>query len=572
MVVGILGILKAGGAYVPLDPSYPFERLQLVLEDAAPGVLLTQGHLKERLGTAMASVVLLDTYWDDISSESASNLDDVRSELRADHLAYVIYTSGSTGKPKGAAIEHRNTVNLICWASSSVSPDAFSETLLSTSLCFDLSVYECFVPLCVGGSIRVVENALAVKDLDDVTLINTVPSAVAALLESGSLPSSARVVNVAGEVLKEPLVHRIFASSSVECVCNLYGPSETTTYSTGVVMGRGRAFEPSIGTPIANTQIYVLDRHRQPVPIGVMGEIYIGGAGVARGYVNRPQLTAECFLPDPFTPDPRARVYKTGDLGRWRRDGSIEYVGRDDHQVKIRGYRIELREVEANLLRHPHVKDAVVLARDDMPGGRQLVAYVTQRERDVLSVESLRAHAKMFLPDYMVPGAFVTVRSLPLTANGKVDRKALRAPDNEAYPSRSYEVPSAGVQEILAKIWEELLGVERVGRTNNFFELGGHSLLGMRVLSRVRELLQVELPVRTLFEAPTLEQLAMRIVAEKDGRAAEEALRIRNLTRDLREQVDGLDEGAIRDQIAALEKELGHVVSDVTVEGRADFH
>jgi amino acid adenylation domain-containing protein len=324
MIVGLLGILKAGGAYVPLDPSYPSERLVHVLTDAMPKVLLIQEKLRERVPHT-AEVIALDSDWDRIAQHSPGNLDAQAMDLRSDHLAYVIYTSGSTGRPKGVAIEHRNAVNLICWARHAMPGEVFGQALYSTSLNFDLSVYECFVPLATGGSIRVVENALAVvNEPAGVTLINTVPSAVAGVLNSGSIPAATRVVNLAGEVLKKELVDRIFAHSQVEVVCNLYGPSETTTYSTWISMPRQNGFIASIGRPIANTQIYILDGRLQPVPIGLAGEIYIGGAGVARGYLKRAELTAQRFVSDPFSAVPQARMYKTGDLGRWRSDGTIE--------------------------------------------------------------------------------------------------------------------------------------------------------------------------------------------------------------------------------------------------------
>jgi amino acid adenylation domain-containing protein len=377
MVLGLLGILKAGGAYVALDPTYPSERLAYIVKDAAPKVLLIQERLRKRLPETAAQMIALDSESNAIAQQPSANLDPRTMGLQSHHLAYVIYTSGSSGQPKGVAIEHRNTVNLICWARYAMDQNVFSQTLHSTSLNFDLSVYECFVPLTTGGTIRVVENALAlVKELAGVTLINTVPTAIAAILDSGKIPESTRAVNLAGEVLREELVERIFAGSHVERICNLYGPSETTTYSTWVSMTRDSGFVASIGRPIANTQIYILDQSRQVVPIAVLGEIYIGGAGVARGYLNRPDLTAERFLANPFSADPTARLYKTGDLGRWRSDGTIEFFGRNDHQVKIRGYRIELGEIEAQLIRHEQVEEAIVVAREDISRDKRLVAYV----------------------------------------------------------------------------------------------------------------------------------------------------------------------------------------------------
>ncbi len=320
MVIGILGILKAGAAYVPLDPNYPAQRVEYMLQDTRPLLVLTQERLKAGLPGGNL-IVALDDQWSQVAQWPATN--PPRDGLSSANLAYVIYTSGSTGQPKGVAIEHRNAINLICWAHAAMPAEVFDRTLHSTSLNFDLSVYECFVPLTNGGSIRVVPNALAVATAPtDVTLINTVPSAIKGILDGGNIPRTTQVVNLAGEALKGDLVERIFAHSSVAQVCNLYGPSETTTYSTWVCMSRAQGFVGTIGHPIANTQIYVLDRQRRLVPLGVVGEIYIGGAGVAREYLNRPDLTAERFLTDPFSDAPQARMYKTGDLGRWRADGS----------------------------------------------------------------------------------------------------------------------------------------------------------------------------------------------------------------------------------------------------------
>ena len=508
-MVALLGILKAGGAYVPLDPNYPVERLAYMLKDAAPSVLLIHEELRSQLPDTTAEVIALDTHWTEIGQQSDSNMGAAGLGLRSHHLAYVIYTSGSTGQPKGVAIEHRNTVNLICWARSAMDPQVFQQTLHSTSFNFDLAVYECFVPLSAGGSIRLVGNALTLaKEPVAVTLINTVPSAIKGILDSGRIPEMTRVVNLAGEVLEKELVDRIFACSAVECVCNLYGPSETTTYSTWVSMPREGGFIGSIGRPIANTQIYILDAARHPVPLGVVGEIYIGGAGVARGYLNRPELTAERFLADPFNAEPLARMYKTGDLGRWCADGTIEYLGRNDHQVKIRGYRIELREIEAQLVRHHQVKEAVVVARDDTLGGKRLVAYIVPRGESHPTVKAVRAHLETVLPEYMIPSAFVIMQSFPLTPNGKLDRRALPAPEVGSYVCREYEVPQGKVEETLAEIWQELLEVKQVGRQDNFFELGGHSLLVLKALFRINRALGCALGVRDVYKSPTLRELS----------------------------------------------------------------
>ncbi len=519
MVIGLFGILKSGSAYLALDPQYPLARLEYMLKDTAPIAVLTQERLKMPMLEARR-VIALDTEWSEIAQRAATNLGDEGAAISSDNLAYIIYTSGSTGQPKGVAIEHRQAVNLIVWAHSTLPPEMFASTLQSTSLNFDLSVYECFVPLTLGGSIRVMQNGLSLaSEPAEVTLINTVPSAIAAVLDARAVPPGTRVVNLAGETLQGELVERIFAHSCVEQVCNLYGPSETTTYSTWIAMSRQDGFIKSIGRPIANTRIYILDRHRQPVPIGVAGEIFIGGDGVARGYLNRPELTAARFLKDPFSDAPQARMYMTGDLGRWRADGMIEYLGRNDHQVKIRGFRVELGEIEAQVMRHERVKQAVVIAREDAPGEKRLVAYVVAaNEIDPPEGDDLREHLKADLPAYMVPSGFVVLKSLPLTPNGKLDRNALPAPElRDCHASREYVAPQGEVEEILAGIWHELLKVEQVGRHDNFFELGGHSLLIVRMMARLRQL-GLSTDVRRVFDNPTLADLASMLTGHADER------------------------------------------------------
>ena len=376
MVVGLLGILKAGGAYVPLDPAYPPERLVFMLEDAEVAVLLTQARLVKSLPKHQGHTVCLDTDWQIIERQSEENL---ISEVKLDKLAYVIYTSGSTGKPKGVAIEHRNAVALLDWARQVFNPEDLAGVLASTSICFDLSVFELFVPLSRGGKVILAENALHLPTLSgalDVTLINTVPSAIAELLRMDGIPSSVRTVNLAGEPLRNKLVQQVYEHNTVQKVFNLYGPSEDTTYSTYTLVKKGGNEPPPIGRPIANTQIYILDAQLQAVPIGIPGELYIGGAGLARGYLNRPELTAERFIPNPFSDEPSSRLYKTGDLARYLSDGNIEFLGRIDQQVKIRGFRIELGEIEAVLSQHPDVRESVVMKREDASGNQFLVAYI----------------------------------------------------------------------------------------------------------------------------------------------------------------------------------------------------
>jgi amino acid adenylation domain-containing protein/FkbH-like protein len=513
MLVGILGVLKAGGAYVPLDPAYPKDRLAFILEDTKAPVLLTEQALRTLRVPEETRVICLDTDWPDIQWQSRQ---DLSSGAKNNDLAYVIYTSGSTGKPKGVALEHRNAVALVCWAQDVFSREELAGVLASTSICFDLSVFEMFVPLSWGGTVILAENALALPALParaEVTLVNTVPSAIRELLRIKGVPPNVRIVNLAGEPLITPLVNQIYGETNVQKVYDLYGPSETTTYSTFTLR---KADEPAtIGRPLANEQIYLLDKNRQPVPIGVPGEIYIGGDGVAREYLNRPELTAEKFVSNPLmvgqtSRSAAGRLYKTGDLARWRFDGNLEFLGRIDHQVKIRGFRIELGEIESVLRKHPGLRESVVVVREDRPGDKRLAAYVVRKPESQVNADELRRFAREALPEYMVPPAIVFLSALPLTPNGKVDRKALPVPELDRRPEtkETFAEPASAVEEELAAIWREVLGIEKIGATDNFFELGGHSLLAIQVISRVREKLKVELPLFSLFDSPTIQQLA----------------------------------------------------------------
>jgi amino acid adenylation domain-containing protein len=504
LLVGILGVLKAGGAYVPLDPAYPAERLAFLLEDSRAPVLITQTSLLPVLPEHEARLVLLDADAGEIAARSPA-----RPEPAAlpQTLAYFIYTSGSTGRAKGVAIAHRSASVLVRWALGVFSPEDLACVLFSTSVCFDLSIFEMFVPLAVGGTVAVAGNALELPNLPaagSVTLINTVPSAMTELVRQGAVPQSVRVVNLAGEALPGALVEAIHGTTPVRRVYNLYGPSEDTTYSTWALIAEDSRIEPPIGRPVDGTRAWLLDEQGSPVAAGETGEIFLGGEGLARGYFDRPDLTADRFVPDPFSVEPGARLYRTGDLARGLPGGDLHYLGRVDHQVKIRGFRIELGEVEAALLRHPAVREAVVVARGAV-ADRHLVAYFAAGSPEP-SARELREHLRKTLPEHMVPAVVVRLEALPRTPNGKVDRKALPepAPGTMGDSPEPFVAPRTPVEERLAALWAEVLGCGRIGIHDHFFALGGHSLLATRVLARVRDLFGAELPLRALFAAPTV--------------------------------------------------------------------
>ena len=439
----------------------------------------------------------------------------------SDHnLAYLIYTSGSTGRPKGVAIEHRSASALLAWARSAFTAAELTAVFAATSINFDLSVFELFVPLACGGRVVLGRDALELPRLGEaaaVTLVNTVPSAMAELLRQRAVPPSVVTVNLAGEPLTRRLADEVHRTGSVRRLLNLYGPSEDTTYSTIAAVPAG--VTPTIGRPVAGSQAYLLDRRLRPVPRGAAGELCLGGRGLSRGYLRRPALTAERFVPDPFGP-PGSRLYRTGDLARHRADGEIEYLGRFDHQVKVRGFRIELGEIEAALLRHPAVAEAVVVAQRPATGDARLVAYLAAAGEGVEpSVPELRRHLAASLPDYMVPSRFVVLDELPRTPNGKVDRRALPDPEAAEAPPATAEPPAGPVEEVVAAVWSEVLGVERIGRRDGFFELGGHSLLATRVVARLEEAFGVALGVGALFDAPSVAELAAAVGRAYDARA-----------------------------------------------------
>jgi amino acid adenylation domain-containing protein len=507
MIIGILGILKAGGAYVPIDPEYPQDRISYMLEDTGASIILSSKASKVKL-TSSVTVIELDTDRKQIEKEKDSNPEAV---ITPEQLAYVIYTSGSTGKPKGVMIEHKNAYSFIAWCRQEFSSSNFDIVYASTSICFDLSIFELFYPLSIGKPVRILENGLAISDYlaeDSFILINTVPSIIEHLINEKTDLSRVSVINLAGEPVLQRVLKKLDTINTE--VRNLYGPTEDTTYSTMSLLEEDSPI--TIGKPIFNTHIYILNKDEELSSIGVIGEICIGGAGLARGYLNRSELTAEKFIKNPFNKnkEDNARLYKTGDLGRWKPDGNIEYLGRIDDQVKLRGYRIELGEIENVLNDSEQVSQVVVLAKGDSDNKR-LVGYVVPQ--GMFDKQVLQNYLSTKLPEYMVPALWVELERLPLTPNGKIDRKAL--PDPELVDrSTAYVAPRNETEAKLAEIWRELLGVERVGIYDNFFELGGQSLLAMRAVSLIRKKLLVSIPIQMLFRFASISDLSKYLELE----------------------------------------------------------
>jgi amino acid adenylation domain len=521
IVVAMLGVLKAGGAYVPLDPGYPAERKALLISDSGAKVILTSEDLGLPEMLAVRRVCIDQRL---LGAGQAEN-PVVRQDSEA--LAYLMYTSGSTGQPKGVMVPHRAITRLVlnCGYADFKASDRVA---FASNPAFDASTMEIWAPLLNGGLIVAIDQETLLEPAQfgqtlkqravnilwlTVGLFNQYADALSE--EFAGL----RYLIVGGDALDPRVIARVVRGDSPQHLLNGYGPTETITFAATheitVVPENARSIP--IGRPIANTRIHILDRYLEPVPVGVAGELYIGGAGVAHGYLNRPELTAERFIANPFMEEAGARVYKTGDLGRWLAGGTIEFLGRNDFQVKIRGYRIELGEIEARLVGRDGVREAVVVAREDTAGDKRLVAYYTVTEtsgvgKEGIGAEQLRLHLSAGLPEYMVPSAYVMLEKLPLTPNGKVDRKALPAPEWDAYGARSYEEPIGETEKELAEIWAELLKLERVSRNDNFFELGGHSLLVVRVISRLRKVLNVEVTIGDVFAYPVLASLADRLI------------------------------------------------------------
>ncbi len=511
MLIALLGTLKAGGAYLPLDPLYPPAYLAMIVEESQPQVILTQTHLRERLPSHSSKVICIDGAAPGVQTRRQS-----RACPKAASLAYLLYTSGSTGRPKGVQVSHRAVVNLLI-AMQHQPGLAQNDILLSvTTLAFDIAALELFLPLIAGASIvlashEVVTDGTKLAELltaSGANVMQATPSRWKMMIQAGWRGNPKLKILCGGEVLSRELADELL--QRCDSLWNVYGPTETTIWST---VHQVRAGEPIvIGRPIANTQIYVLDNHRQPVPVGVLGELYIGGTGVSAGYLNRPELNAERFVPNPFSSEPGERLFRTGDVARHRPDGSLEFLGRLDHQVKLRGFRIELDEIETVLSRHPGVRNQVVTVRQDADGESYLTAYVVPTPGTVLETDTLWTFLKDQLPDYMMPSAYVLMERLPLTPNGKLDRRALPAPTrNPRDAAYRYIAPQTPVQEQLQRIWTEMLNQDRVSINENFFELGGHSLLAVHLLAQIQTTFGVRLTLASVFDHATIEKIAEAI-------------------------------------------------------------
>jgi amino acid adenylation domain-containing protein len=540
MLVGLLAVLKAGGAYVPLDPEYPPERIRFMLDDSEARAVLTQHSLLHRLPDTAVQTICLDA--DTFSNESGENL---RARALPDNLAYVIYTSGSTGQPKGVLVAHRGVTNMIEASVKLFEVNSSSRILQGASLSFDASVLEIFMaliggaPLYLGQSVSGAELAQLLRD-KAITTIAITPSLLETIPD-GEFPALQTII-AGGEACSAAIAARW---SRGRRLFNAYAPTEATVYTTAMQYVESEGHIPTLGWPISNMQIYLLDQRLRPVPIGITGEIHVGGVGLARGYLNRPRLTAERFIPDPFSQKPGARLYKTGDLARFHAGGEIEFAGRVDQQVKVRGFRIELGEIESVLAQHPGVREAVVVAREDASGGKRLIAYVVGCEELPPATSELRDYLKRTVPEYMVPSSFIVLEALPLTSTGKVDRNALPVPE-QARPdlAQAYVAPQTAVEEVLCGVFSEVLQIEPVGVQDSFFELGGHSLLATQIASRVRLAFQVELPLRRLFESPTVEGLAAVILnceeRERVEQTAELLLKLSKLSDEDAEKLLGV--------------------------------
>ena len=556
MVVAILGVLKAGGAYVPLDPNDPLERLSLIFEETKTPVVLTESALADRLPSIWGQVLCLDTDWDLVATQPET----IANTAHAENLAYVIYTSGSTGRPKGVMVTHRGLVNYLTWSAEAYRLDEGRGAPSHSPLSFDLTVTSLLAPLWAGKTVTILPDETAASGLAEslrresgYSVVKITPAHLALL--ANSIPDNAgnwtNAIVIGGEMLTVEVLAPWRQKLPRTRFINEYGPTETVVgccvYEVNAETASGIGSVP-IGRPIANTRLYVLDADFEPAPLGVPGELYISGFGLARGYLERPDLTAESFVPDPFSDEPGARLYRTGDLARYLPDGNFDFLGRRDQQVKVRGYRIELGEIENVLARHHSVREVVVIVREDIPGDQRLVAYVVAADDQPQNASTLRDYLNEALPDYMMPSAFVFLDALPLTNNGKIDRRALPAPDGARPEGETeYVAPRTPVEEVLAGVWAELLSLERVGVYDNFFVLGGHSLLATQLLARLLTLFKIELPLITVFQSPTIVEFAETLQAHepKPGQVDRIATAIRKV-----QQMSAAEKASLRQKHA----------------------
>ncbi len=560
MVIAVLGVLKAGGAYVPLDPEDPLERLSMILDETKAPVVLTESSLAERLPSHWGQTLCLDTDWDDVSAQPA----DTRNSVQADNLAYVIYTSGSTGRPKGVMMTHRGLVNYLSWSTEAYRVAEGRGAPVHSPLSFDLTVTSLLSPLCAGRTVTLQADEVAGVGLTEslrsesgYSLVKITPAHLALL--ANSIPEEGtdwtNAIVIGGEMLTAEALTPWRSKLTETRFINEYGPTETAIGCCVYEVTAETALNGSgvpIGRPITNIRLYALDTGFEPVPIGVAGELYIGGFGLARGYLARPDLTAESFVPDPFSDEPGARLYRTGDLVRYLPDGNFDFLGRRDQQVKLRGYRIELGEIESVLARHHAVRESVVAVREDVPGDKRLVAYIVAHDEQFNSALELRNYLNERLPDYMTPSAFVFLDSLPLTANGKIDRRALPSPDGARYESETeYVAPRTPLEEVLAGIWAELLFVDEIGVHDDFFVLGGHSLLATQLLARLLTMFKIELPLVAVFQYPTIAEFAEAVKSNesKPGQADRIAAAIIKV-----QQMSASEKDALREKKSAAAK------------------
>lgn len=510
MLTALVGVHKSGGAYLPMDPVFPKDRLEYMLDNAQVPIILTDTIIKDTLPLNKAKVICISEQWKEISEQSSEK---PKNRATKDNLAYVIYTSGSTGNPKGVQIEHRALTNFLLSMGTSTNLSEKDRLLAVTTLSFDIAGLEMLLPLITGASVVIAgrdevidgEKLISLMEKHDISIMQATPATWRMLVEAGWQGCSNLKILCGGEALPRDLANELMDRCS--CLWNVYGPTETTIWSTMMHLD-SKVGPVSIGKPIANTTVYILDNEMNPTPVGVPGELYIGGAGLARGYLKLPQLTQEKFVPNPFSREEGSRLYKTGDIVRFMPDGNIEFVGREDHQVKIRGFRIELGEIETLLNKNSLISQSVVVCREIFTGEKAIIAYVIPKTMEI-DTGSLRAYLRERLPDYMIPSYFVKLDSFPMTPNKKIDRKALPIPEKTTSSSNSDMIkPSNGVQQTVSDIWKEVLGRENIGLNENFFDLGGHSLLLAKVRSKIAKTMNIDLQVIDLFKYPTVNTLS----------------------------------------------------------------